>query len=82
MEDLSEKFIDFGALGYPVSKMASILQLNESQVAKLLKDGMQNKVTAGKDTFDYSVDKKLMEMALAGDLKALEKLERNQRIRK
>lgn len=74
----SVALLNMGAFDYDVHKMANILDVKSedlekeinnlnSEVSKLLKKGQ--------DMADYVIDQKLFEMAKAGDIKALDKLE-------
>jgi hypothetical protein len=74
-EDLKKKFFDFGALRYSAKKIASILQVPLADADTMLKGDYAAAFESGANSFDYAIDKKLMEMALGGDLKALQKLE-------
>lgn len=77
--ELKQKFFDFGALKYPAKKMASVLRVGLPELEKMLKSGMQQCYDSGADSFDFAMDRKLMEMALGGDLKALHKIESKRR---
>lgn len=77
-EQDEEKIVNFGALNYTPAKMASILDWPEDEVDELMKDQksrFSRLYHKGADLSDYLIDKKLFEMAKAGDLKALQQYE-------
>lgn len=77
-EETEEKIVTMGALGYPVTKMANVLGWPADDVAELIKDKnsqFAKLLERGSDMADYLLDKKLFEMAKAGDLKAMQKYE-------
>jgi hypothetical protein len=77
-EEIEEKIVNMGALGYPVAKMANVLGWPVEHVAELAKDKtsqFSKLLERGSDMADYLLDKKLFEMAKAGDLKAMQKYE-------
>ena len=68
-----------GALGYPASKIASVMELP----IKVIEDGLGDKESdiskayqAGIDYADYVIDLKLFDLARQGDIKAMDKLEK------
>ena len=72
-----ELIINFGALGYHEEKMASILEVEEEILSEAFNDKnsqFRKLYDKGKNLADYAIDLKLFEMAKAGDIKALEKL--------
>jgi len=80
-----EQIVNFGALEYDASRVSSILGLD----IKIVEAEMNNKgsqmsilIQRGRDMADYVVDLKLFDMAKAGDIKALEKLDYRKRSRK
>jgi len=84
-EEQQEMIIDFGALGYLSKKISSILELDKQLIKSFFKDKsslffqLYNK---GQLLADYKIDKKLFNLALTGDLKALDKLEIRKSLRK
>lgn len=77
-EEKIEHIINFGAFGYSARKMAIILEWPEDEIKGYLKDKDSTFYKAyykGKETEEYMLDKKLFEMALSGDLEALERYE-------
>ncbi len=73
-----DKIHDFGAFNYSIEKMANILDWNPDDIRKLMQDKSSRfyqYYKAGKDKSDYVIDKKLFELALTGDLRALEEFE-------
>lgn len=73
-----EKVNNFGALGYTPRIMASILGWEESDVEKQMKTAnsqFARTYQKGADIAAYLIDKKLFDMAMAGDIKAMEKYE-------
>lgn len=84
-EETEEKLVNFGALGYPAQKMANVLGWDLKEVQKLMDDKKSDfylLYQRGADLADYLLDKKLFEMAKAGDLKALEKYEIRKRLKR
>lgn len=77
-EDLSQVFTDFGALGYDDKKMKMILGVDDKEFQKLMKE-KRSFYDTGKAKFDFAVDRKLMQQAADGDLKAISELNRRKR---
>jgi hypothetical protein len=79
-EEFLKKMIQVGTLGYPLSKVANVLEVDDFEVFK--KDFYDQNHTInlnynkGLDKADLIIDSKLFELAKNGDLKALEKYER------
>ena len=76
LSDLNKQFLDFGALGYAVEKIASVLSVEVSEANAMLEGEYAKSYQTGKDRFDYAVDQKLMQLAAQGDMKALDRLQR------
>ncbi len=79
-----EDIVNFGAFGYDAERVSSILQLPHSEVCKLMSDKKSEfylLYDKGRIMAEYVIDQKLYEMAKAGDIKALEKLELRKKIR-
>jgi len=78
-EDFLKKMVQCGTLGYPVSKIINVFDINnEEQFVKDFdnKNSMIYKhYQKGIDKADFILDSKLFEMAKEGDLKALAKYE-------
>lgn len=82
-EKTREIVINCGAFMYTPQTIANILSESEADVSKALKDEKTEYAQAyakGRDTAQYLIDLKLFEMAKSGDLKALQVLERRQRM--
>lgn len=78
LKEQEEKIINCGVFDYDAEKIANILELNQNEVEiemKNKKSDFNKLLKKGKDISDYVIDLKLFEMAKAGDIKALEKLE-------
>ena len=74
-EELKADFLDFGALSYSDSKIKSILDVSDQQLQRMYDDGARIAYSSGADRFNFAVDRKLMQLAASGDIKALQKLE-------
>ena len=77
-EELKQKFMDFGALGYSKDRMASILGQTKQEFDKSWKDYEQS-YQRGADEFEFAVDRKLMQLAINGDMKAMDKMDAKKR---
>lgn len=75
-DDLKAKLLDFGALGYDKEKISSVLDVPIENLELILAGGGGRLMKIGADRFDFAVDRKLMEMAMGGDLKAIEQLKK------
>lgn len=76
--------IDCGAYGYDSNRIAGILEVDVNQIEKQLKEvGSEINQLYQKGVYraEYVIDKKLFELAQAGDIKALEKLELRKKLR-
>lgn len=81
-EEEKEAIINFGAFGYDASKMASILGWEEKEVQEAMQaEEFTTLLQKGKDMGEYAIDKKLWEMALSGDMKAMERFEARKKVR-
>ncbi len=83
-KNTEEQIINFGALGYPASKIANILGYSEEHIQSLF----TNKTSEfyelyqkGVDLADYVIDLKLFELAKSGDINALDKLDYRKKTR-
>jgi predicted DNA-binding protein YlxM (UPF0122 family) len=77
-EEQKDQVINFGAFDYSIEKIASILEIDEEIVKNQFKNESSELSVLfkkGKDRADYVLDLKLFNMAKAGDIKALDKLE-------
>lgn len=77
-EEAEEKIVTFGALSYHPRQMANVLgwELKEVEGLMASPDSAFFKLyERGADMAEFVLDKKLFEMAKAGDLKAMEKYE-------
>jgi len=77
-EEIQQKYMDFGALGYKKDRIALILGLTKSDLEKQWKD-YERYYKQGSSEFDFQIDRKLMGLAMGGDMKAMDKLERKKR---
>jgi hypothetical protein len=77
-KELEEQIVNFGVFDYSSKKIASILGEDELKIKELMNDKnseFSKLLLKGKDMSDYMIDIKLFELARAGDLKALDKLD-------
>ena len=80
-----EMIINFGAFHYAPEKMALIIDLPIAEIIKEIKNKKSEfyrLYMEGKSKADYLIDKKLFELAKAGDLKALEEFEYRKKTKK
>ena len=71
-----EAILNFGAFGYEPEKMASILGWGVDEVKTGLVGGeFLELIQRGKNMAEYALDKKLWDMALSGDMKAMQAFE-------
>jgi len=82
-EEFLKKMVQVGTLGYPLSKILNVLDIeNEKQFIKdfnTKNSDVFNSYQKGVDKADFLLDIKLFEMAKNGDLKALDKYEQRKR---
>ena len=82
-EDFLKKMVQVGTLGYPLSKIMNVLDIeDEKQFTKDFdnpKSQVAKNYQKGIDKADFILDSKLFEMAKNGDLKALAKYEERKR---
>jgi len=84
MENDFEKIIDFGGFLYDAEKMAAILERPVSEIRALMADKeseFYKLYQRGSALADYVLDKKLMQLASQGDLKCIEQIKVDRRIR-
>jgi len=77
-KEQEEIIINMAIFGYDVSKMASILSINENDLIKEIQNPgseFSKLLKKGSDLADYVIDLKLFELAKTGDIKALNKLD-------
>lgn len=80
-EDFLKKMVQVGTLGYPLSKIINVLDVEEKDTVQFTNDfdNQRSKIyisyRKGVDKADFILDTKLFEMAKNGDLKALQKYE-------
>ncbi len=83
-EDFLKKMVQVGTLGYPLSKIINVLDIDDIKQFTKDFDNPKSKVAIsyqkGVDKADFVLDSKLFDMAKGGDLKALDKYERRKRI--
>lgn len=80
-----EIIINCGGLGYDAEKMAHLLDMPLEEIDCLMKDAdsdLCKLYNMGAFRAEYRIDSKLLNLALQGDLKALEKLEARKMARK
>lgn len=81
-EQEKEAILNFGAFGYEPEKMASILGWGVDEVKAGLQSGeFAELIQRGKDMGEYALDKKLWEMSLSGDMKAMQSFEMRKAMR-
>ena len=78
-EDKIEVFLDFGALKYSEEKMLSVLRCTKKEFDAMMKDGGKKAYEDGLARFEFQVDRRLMQLSMSGDMKALKKLESRKR---
>ena len=82
-EDFLKKMVQVGTLGYPLSKIINVLDIDDTKQFAKDFDDPKSKVAIsyqkGVDKADFVLDSKLFDMAKGGDLKALDKYERRKR---
>lgn len=81
MTDLEVMYLDFGALEYSNEIIAKITGTSISGVVQNMSGKLGELYQEGKFKFNYSVDKKLMEMATNGDVKSLQELNKRKNLR-
>jgi len=77
-EKMQQQFMDFGALGYSDIKIQCILGLLPEEFELIWLEG-STYYKKGKSNFEFQLDRKLMQLAMNGDMKAMDKLERKKR---
>jgi hypothetical protein len=82
-EDFLKKMVQVGTLGYPLSKIINVLDIDDAKQFTKDFDNPKSKVAIsyqkGVDKADFVLDSKLFDMAKGGDLKALDKYEMRKR---
>lgn len=78
-EDFLKKMVQVGTLGYPLSKIINVLDIDDIEKFTKDFDNPKSQVAIsyqkGVDKADFVLDSKLFDMAKGGDLKALDKYE-------
>lgn len=78
-EDFLKKMVQVGTLGYPLSKIINVLDIEDTKQFTKDFDNPKSQVAIsyqkGVDKADFVLDSKLFDMAKGGDLKALDKYE-------
>jgi hypothetical protein len=78
-EDFLKKMVQVGTLGYPLSKIINVLDIDDTKQFTKDFDNPKSQVAIsyqkGVDKADFVLDSKLFDMAKGGDLKALDKYE-------
>lgn len=78
-EDFLKKMVQVGTLGYPLSKIINVLDIDDIKQFTKDFDNPKSQVAIsyqkGVDKADFVLDSKLFDMAKSGDLKALDKYE-------
>lgn len=82
-EEFLKKMVQVGTLGYPLSKIINVLDIDDAKQFTKDFDNPKSKVAVayqkGIDKADFVLDSKLFDMAKNGDLKALQKYEERKR---
>ena len=82
-EDFLKKMVQVGTLGYPLSKIINVLDIDDTKQFTKDFDNPKSQVAIsyqkGVDKADFVLDSKLFDMAKGGDLKALDKYETRKR---
>ena len=82
-EDFLKNMVQVWTLGYPLSKIINVLDIDDTKQFTKDFDNPKSKVAIsyqkGVDKADFVLDSKLFDMAKGGDLKALDKYERRKR---
>lgn len=82
-EDFLKKMVQVGTLGYPLSKIINVLDIDDIKQFTKDFDNPKSQVAIsyqkGVDKADFVLDSKLFDMAKNGDLKALAKYEGRKR---
>ena len=84
-EDFLKKMVQVGTLGYPLSKIINVLDIDDEKQFTKDFDNPKSEVAKsyqkGVDKADFILDSKLFEMAKNGDLNAMKKYEDKKRIK-
>ena len=84
-EEQIKKMVHMGILGYDVSKIINILDIEDEKQFKKDFENSNSEIAKayqrGKDKGDYAIDLKLYEKAREGDLKALAEYEKRKSYR-
>ena len=82
-DEFLKKMVQVGTLGYPLSKIINVLDIDDIKQFTKDFDNPKSKIAVsyqkGVDKADFILDSKLFEMAKNGDLKALQKYEERKR---
>ena len=82
-EEFLKKMVQVGTLGYPLSKIINVLDIDDVEQFIEDFDDPKSRIAIsyqkGVDKADFVLDSKLFEMAKGGDLKALDKYEARKR---
>lgn len=82
-EDFLKKMMQVGTLGYPLSKIINVLDIEDHNQFTKDFDNPKSQVAIsyqkGVDKADFLLDSKLFDMAKGGDLKVLDKYEARKR---
>lgn len=84
-DEQQEAIRNFGALNYSAMKIISILAIPAEKIIEFKQSFSDTKgevnqlIQQGKDGSEYIIDRKLLELAQNGDLKALEALEKRKK---
>ncbi len=82
LAEQEEQIVNFGVFNYDAQKIGNILGFSEDVIKEEMSSSdsqLSLLLQKGKDMAEYVIDVKLFEMAQAGDLKALAKLEMRQK---
>lgn len=82
-EDFLKKMVQVGTLGYPLSKIINVLDVEDEKQFTKDFDNAKSKIAVayqkGIDKADFILDSKLFEMAKNGEMRALQKYEERKR---
>lgn len=78
-DEFLKKVSSLGMLGYSMSKIINVLDVEDEAQFELdfndKKHPVHRAYQKGKDKADFQIDKKLFDLAISGDMKALTKYE-------
>ena len=88
-EDIIKKTESFGILGYEIQRCLIIIDFDDPSVSAQYERDFKDKLSPIYKTYhkgvvknEFAIDKKLSEMAHAGDMKAIQELDKRKRARR